>query len=170
MTVDGKNSMQLTDPGTGVVWHPRFSPDGKQIIFQFSKNQKRDFDLYVVNKNGNNLAQLTINTSYDGEPYWANDGYVYFASDRGGRDGHYQIWRFRYGRLPLIEDPIISDDDNKDDTGKRIYKGIYHTVQDGETITDIARRYGITVRDVVKWNNLTTMTIGTGMKLKVSAP
>jgi LysM repeat protein len=42
-------------------------------------------------------------------------------------------------------------------------------VQDGETITNIAKRYGITVRDVVKWNNLTTMTITTGMKLKVSA-
>ena len=44
----------------------------------------------------------------------------------------------------------------------------YHTVQSGETITDIARKYGITVRDVVSWNKLTTMTINAGMRLKVS--
>ena len=50
------------------------------------------------------------------------------------------------------------------------YRGTYHTVAEGETITDIARRYGITVRDVVKWNELKTMTITPGMKLKVSAP
>lgn len=49
------------------------------------------------------------------------------------------------------------------------YVGKYHTVQSGETITNIARRYGVTVRDIVKWNNLSTMTITSGMKLKVSA-
>jgi len=50
-----------------------------------------------------------------------------------------------------------------------VAEGKTHTVQNGETITDIARRYGVTVRDVVKWNSLTTMTITPGMKLKVSA-
>ena len=52
---------------------------------------------------------------------------------------------------------------------QNVYTGIYHTVKSGETITEIARRYNISVRDVVKWNKLTTMTITEGMKLKVSA-
>lgn len=44
----------------------------------------------------------------------------------------------------------------------------YHTVSAGETITDIAKRYGVTVRDIIKWNGLQTMTITAGMRLKVS--
>jgi len=166
MTADGQNLTQLTGAGMGVVWRPCFSPDGKHIVFQWNKTQKGDDDLYVVDRNGNGLTQLTINKSYDGEPYWASDGNIYFTSDRGGRNKHYQIWRFRYGQVSTggtlggtdIVDPPISP------------AGFtYHIVQNGETITEIARRYGVTVKDIVKWNDLMTMTITPGMKLKVSA-
>lgn len=160
---DGSNLTQLTDVSMGKVWRPCFSPDGKHIVFQCKKSQKDDYDLYVLDRNGNGLTQLTINKSYDGEPYWADDGNIYFTSDRGGRDGHYQIWRFRY--LGTSQAPT----EPKGSTSTSTYQGTYHTVSSGETITDIARRYGITVRDVVKWNNLSTMTITPGMKLKVSA-
>lgn len=161
---DGSNLTQLTDVSMGTVWHPCFSPDGKHIVFQCTKQQKRDADLYVVDRNGNSLTQLTINVSYDGEPYWANDGNIYFASDRGGIDGHFQIWRFRYGSMAVNPIPAVSTA-----TQTSVYTGTYHTVSAGETITDIARRYGVTVRDIVKWNQLTTMTITPGMKLKTSA-
>lgn len=168
--VDGSNLTQLTDAGMGTVWRPCFSPDGKNIVFQCKKTQKGDNDLYVVDKNGNNLTQLTINKSFDGEPYWANDGNIYFTSDRGGRDKHYQIWRFRYGQAgstntgntstgTIVNPPVIPP----------VTSGTIHTVQNGETITDIARRYGVTVKDIVRWNSLMTMTITPGMKLKVSA-
>ena len=163
VNTDGSNLTQLTDAGMGAVWRPCFSPDGKYIVFQCKKQQKDDTDLYVLDRNGNGLTQLTINKSFDGEPFWANDGNIYFTSDRGGRDKHYQIWRFKY-----LKQIIYDDDDKHDD--KHRYVTDYHTVSNGETITDIARRYGITVRDVVKWNNLGTMTISPGMKLKVSAP
>lgn len=162
---DGSNITQLTDASMGTVWRPCFSPDGKHIVFQCRKPQKGDDDLYVVDRNGNRLTQLTINKSYDGEPYWASDGNIYFTSDRGGRDGHYQIWRFRYAQIvteknssgTFIDPPTTSTSIT------------YHTVQNGETITDVARRYGVTVKDIVKWNNLMTMTITPGMNLKVSA-
>lgn len=158
VNADGTNVTQLTDASMGTVWRPCFSPDGKQIVFSCKKPQKDDYDLYVLGRDGNGLKQLTINRSYDGEPYWADDGNIYFTSDRGGRTNHYKIWRFRYS-TPRIEDGGSTDRGNV----------TIHIVQSGETITDIARRYGITVRDVVKWNNLTTMTITPGMKLKVSA-
>ncbi len=161
---DGSNLTQLTDASMGFVWRPCFSPDGKHIVFQCTKGQKGDADLYVLDRNGNGLTQLTINKSYDGEPYWANDGNIYFTSDRGGRDKHYQIWRFRYGQ-PSVITPEPIPKPNPDP----IYRGAYHTVQNGETITDIAKRYGVTVKDIVKWNNLMTMTITEGMRLKVSA-
>ena len=162
INADGSNLTQLTDASMGVVWRPCFSPDGRKIVFQCKKVEKGDNDLYIIDRNGNSLTQITMNKSYDGEPYWANDGNIYFTSDRGGKDGQYQIWRFKY-------DNPVSHHENITPQKTNSY-GTYHTVSKGETITDIARRYGITVRDVVKWNNLTTMTISQGMKLKVSAP
>lgn len=161
ISVDGSNLTQITDADMGIVARPCFSPDGKHIVFQCRKQQKGDDDLYVIDRNGNGLTQLTINKSYDGEPYWADDGNIYFTSDRGGRGKNYQIWRFRYGKN------ISAPSSNYSSGAEPVYR--YHTVKDGETITNIAKQYGTTVRDLVKWNNLTTMTITSGMKLKVSA-
>ena len=163
MNTDASNQMKLTDTSLGTVWHPRFSPDGQKIVFDCYKSHQNNVDLYVIDRNGSAPEQLTINESYDGQPYWADDGNIYFTSDRGGRDKHYQIWRFRYGRSTA---PIIH---NEEDGGDRPIGATIHTVQNGETITDIARRYGVTVKDIVRWNSLTTMTITPGMKLKVSA-
>lgn len=151
INADGTNQVQLTDASMGTIWRPCFSPDDRHIVFQCAKQQKSDFDLYVVDYNGNGLIQLTINNSYDGEPYWANDGNIYFTSDRGGRDGHYQIWRFKFGQSTA---PILTTT---------------HVVARGENINQIAQKYNVTVRDIVKWNNLSTMTLTPGMHLKISA-
>ena len=170
INADGSNLTQLTDVSMGSVWRPCFSPDGRNIVFQCTKQQKGDADLYVLDRNGNGLTQLTINKSFDGEPYWANDGNIYFTSDRGGRDKHYQIWRFRYGAASQPITPTVNTTTTTTTiTTPTTYTGTYHTVQNGETITDIARRYGVTVKDIVRWNSLMTMTITPGMKLKVSA-
>lgn len=163
INADASNLTQLTDASMGTVWRPCFSPDGKYIVFQCTKQQKGDADLYVIDRNGNGLTQLTINKSYDGEPYWADDGNIYFTSDRGGIEKHYQIWRFRHGQ------PVKRISINKKDTIEVPQYVTYHTVKNGETITDIAKRYNVTVKDIVRWNNLMTMTITPGMKLKVSA-
>ena len=165
---DGSNLTQLTDASMGTVWRPCFSPDGKYIVFQCTKQQKGDADLYVLDRNGNGLTQLTINKSFDGEPYWANDGNIYFTSDRGGRDKHYQIWRFRFGSVSSM--PIDTGKKNieKQRVKNSSYTGTIHIVKEGESITQIAKQYGVTVKDIVRWNNLMTMTISSGMKLKVS--
>lgn len=154
MNSDGSNQTRLTDTSLGTVWHPRFSPDGKQIVFDCYKSQQDNVDLYVIDSNGSAPIQLTINDSYDGQPYWADDGNIYFTSDRGGNKKHYQIWRFKYGKPTIIrEEPgPISE---------------YHIVRQGETISQIAARYGVTVNNIVTWNNLPTMTVSPGKKLKV---
>lgn len=165
---DGSNVTQLTDASMGSVYAPCFSPDGTKLVFAFAKTQKKDYDLYVMDVNGNNLTQLTINDSYDSYPYWANDGNIYFTSDRGDKANHYQIWRFYYGKPARQTVTSTTPTVQSRPSTATISQPRYHTVQSGETITDIARKYGITVRDVVSWNNLTTMTISAGMKLKVS--
>ena len=69
--------------------------DGKKIIFQSTRKDKKDADLYTIGVDGDNLTQLTKNKSHDAQPYWSNDGSVYFTSDRGAKKGNYQIWRFK---------------------------------------------------------------------------
>ena len=59
------------------------------------KKDKKDFDIYIIDVDGNNLTQVTINKSYDGMPYWTKDNYLYFVSDRGNVEENLQIWRFK---------------------------------------------------------------------------
>lgn len=96
MEIDGSNPMQITDAKKGFAFNPCWSPDGSRILFESFKKDKKDYDLYVIDIDGNNLKQLTKNKSYDGTPYWTSDNYIYFTSDRGGKSGNYQIWRFKY--------------------------------------------------------------------------
>ena len=95
MSIDGDNQVQITDAKKGFAFYPKWSPDGEYLVFQSTSNDKKDADLYMVRLDGNNLTQLTVNKSHDGTPYWTQDGYLYFVSDRGDKKGHYQIWRFK---------------------------------------------------------------------------
>ncbi|MBX7202050.1 MAG: transglycosylase SLT domain-containing protein [Bacteroidia bacterium] len=45
-----------------------------------------------------------------------------------------------------------------------------HTVRSGESISMIARKYGVTVAEVKKWNHLKSSQLKRGQKLKVSSP
>ena len=42
-----------------------------------------------------------------------------------------------------------------------------HTVKKGETLSSIARKYGCTVADLKKWNNLKSNTVVANRKLKI---
>ena len=95
MNTDGSDPVQLTDAKKGYAYHPRYKPDGKKIVFDCFKKERKDNDIYIIDSDGNNLTQVTINKSYDGQPYWTKDGYIYFVSDRGGKAGNRQIWRFK---------------------------------------------------------------------------
>lgn len=159
MEVNGKNQTELTDAKMGLAECPCFSPDDKQIVFQCMKADKQDRDLWVINRDGTGLTQLTFNKSFDGEPYWATeangDGYIYFSSDRGHNQNSYQIWRFKYGKFGGDRPGPVPGPDE------------YHVVKQGETISKIANQYGVTVKDLVQWNNLKTMTVSPGMRLRV---
>ena len=95
MNTDGSNQIQVTDAKKGYAYHPRFSPDGMKIVFDCRRKDKKDNDIYIIDITGDNLSQVTFNKSYDGQPYWTSDGYIYFVSNRGGKEGKRQIWRFK---------------------------------------------------------------------------
>jgi TolB protein len=95
MTIDGDAPRQLTTPDLGYATRPKWNPDGTQIVFQLTKKNKTDSDIYTIDINGENLKQHTNNPANDFSPFWSNDGYIYFSSDRGAKKGEYQIWRFK---------------------------------------------------------------------------
>lgn len=47
------------------------------------------------------------------------------------------------------------------------YPGTLHTVQRGDTLSHLARRYGVTIQDIQRENGLRTTTIRVGQKLKI---
>lgn len=95
MTIDGESQKQITGPDLGYATCPNWSPDGKNIVFQLTKNDKIDSDIYTISSEGDNLKQHTTNKSQDFAPYWTSDNYIYFSSDRGSKLGQYLIWRFK---------------------------------------------------------------------------
>ncbi len=42
-----------------------------------------------------------------------------------------------------------------------------HEVQEGETLSNIATSYKVSISDIIKWNNLKSNTIEKGLKLKI---
>lgn len=75
-------------------------------------------------------------------------------------------------KLKAELDPIVYADDSKliaANPAKAPTKtAIYYTVKKGETATMIARKYNISVSDLLKWNNIAAGDIKPGQDLKVS--
>lgn len=60
------------------------SPDGTRIAFASARGG-RAMDIFVVNRDGSDLRQLTTNTAIDNSPRWSPNGtQIAFVSDRSG--------------------------------------------------------------------------------------
>jgi len=75
--MDGSN-YQLVQQGT----HAAFSPDGKRMVF--SRMVGNNMQLFVSDRSGGSVAQLTYGKAYAMWPSWSPDGqFVVFASNKG---------------------------------------------------------------------------------------
>ncbi|HSJ24875.1 MAG TPA: Ig-like domain-containing protein [Longimicrobiales bacterium] len=68
---------------------PAASPDGSRIAF-VGLNSGGDRNIFIVNRDGTNLRQLTSHAGTDDQPVWSRDGSrIAFRSDR---DGFSDVW------------------------------------------------------------------------------
>jgi Tol biopolymer transport system component len=86
--------MQLIDRGPNLTGTPRWSPDGRQIAFDSRSSdsgREGNADIYIVNAEGGQPRNLTMEPSEDVAPSWSRDGkWIYFGSTRSGS---MQIWK-----------------------------------------------------------------------------
>ena len=86
---DGSSARQLTHLHATVSGYPRWSPDGKYIVFHSRPNGYAN--VYVINVESGWYRAVTTGTTNDAAPSWSHDGkWIYFCSDRN--DGS-QVWR-----------------------------------------------------------------------------
>jgi len=88
MNIDGTSLTQLTDTRSVDV-QPVWSHDGKWIVFTSNRrdvdakpDRKDHWNIWAISSEGTHLRQLTQNKGRDGSPSVAEDGSVYFHSDR----------------------------------------------------------------------------------------
>lgn len=43
----------------------------------------------------------------------------------------------------------------------------YHTVATGESMYQISRKYGVTIKDIMEWNNKSDFSVSIGEKLRI---
>jgi Tol biopolymer transport system component len=81
---DGSNPMQLTDPPI-VVFQPRWSPDGTQIVFDDLSAQA---EIYIVSaQSGIPRKLLPEGSGKQSDPDWSPDGHkIVFGSSFGAHD------------------------------------------------------------------------------------
>lgn len=86
---DGTKAVKLTDLKARSVGAPRWSPDGKLIVFD--SNKSGNLDVYLVSAEGGPMRQITTDPSEEASPEWSQDSrWIYFGSNRSGA---YQIWK-----------------------------------------------------------------------------
>jgi TolB protein len=78
------NAVQLTSDVKADSALPTWSPDGTQIAFQ-SKRDGGDFQVFIMDADGNNKRRLSEGKGYAGNPSWSPDGLkvVYVQGDNG---------------------------------------------------------------------------------------
>jgi Tol biopolymer transport system component len=77
----------------------RFSPDGKWIVFRKQSNSNVAH-IFIMNRVGGSVKQLTTGNTWNGSPEFGPDGYIYFSSNAGNSDplrkfDNYDIWRLK---------------------------------------------------------------------------
>lgn len=128
---DGTKRTRLTDERYGYT-SPKWSPDGKKLLFEravvtkkyyreLSREEmgqmKNSTEIFVMDKDGTNLKNLTNNEVEDSTPQWSKNGKtIYFMSKRDGSQNVYtmnsdgsNVRKIADGKI--VTNPFISPDE-----------------------------------------------------------
>jgi dipeptidyl aminopeptidase/acylaminoacyl peptidase len=96
---NGSCARQLTYMGAYISGFPRWSPDGKKIVFH---SRPHGFaSIYVINAEGGLPQRLGEGDDNDYAPSWSHDSkWIYFSSRR---TGDLQVWKMPAGGGPKIQ-------------------------------------------------------------------
>ncbi len=85
--------------------YPQPSPDGRWIVFQSDRDG--DFEIYLANRHGGQMRQLTRNAVWDRLPAWSPDGqWIVYSTDSRG-DQTFDLFRMRL--TGEEQQPLFSD-------------------------------------------------------------
>ena len=86
---DGGEPSQLTHLGGGGSLSPRWSPDGRMLVFSGALGNRQQ--IYTVSVSGGQVRRITDDTSDNITPSWSGDGrFMYFSSNR---TGNFEVWK-----------------------------------------------------------------------------
>ncbi len=125
---DGTELKRLTD-APGYDAEGSYSPDGRHIVFCSNRSGPENFELYVMDRDGRNVRQLTHAPGcYNGGPFFSPDGRrVIFRSDRKKKD-HLQLFVIN---ADGSGERALTDDLNWVQWGPYWYKDSRHIVYAG---------------------------------------
>ena len=93
VTLDNSTPKRLTLENNG-IWEtaPTYSPDGEMIATSGYHNQLKSWNIYVLNKDGSDVRQLTKDQGSAFAPQWSPDGqHILFYSDRNASFELYEM-------------------------------------------------------------------------------
>lgn len=121
---DGTGRTRLTGEGTDDM-SPRWSPDGAKILFsravvtqkywrELSKEDaaamKRSEEIFLMNRDGSNLQNLTNNNVPDYAAEWSKNGQtIYFISERDGSPNIYAMQSDGSKVRKVVDGSIVKD-------------------------------------------------------------
>jgi hypothetical protein len=73
---------QLISASRGEILDAELSYDGQQVLFSWKKDGRTNYDIFLVNRDGTGLRQLTRHLGNDFNASWLPDGGIAFLSDR----------------------------------------------------------------------------------------
>jgi membrane-bound lytic murein transglycosylase D len=84
-------------------------------------------------------------------------------------DSLYKIEHADFGtgqRNAIVSNSVVSDESSSDSESSSS-KTTYHKVRSGETLTTIAKKYGVTTKELMQWNKLSSTRVPVGRTLKI---